>query len=158
EELLDTGLSDDPVTHKSLIPAGLGLAMSGSATVGRDMLVAAKESARSTERATIGLVILLLLVIYRAPILAPIPLVPVAISVFIAKALVVLMSQAPGLNYRVFFGLETYITVVTYGTGVDYCLFLIARYKEELDKGLPLPKALTATLSQVGAAVTASAL
>jgi RND superfamily putative drug exporter len=53
--------------------------------------------------------------------------------------------------------MEVYITVVTYGTGVDYCLFLIARYKEEIDRGLPLPKALTATLSQVGDAITASA-
>ncbi len=158
EKLLDTDLADDPVTHKSLIPTGLGLHMSGSATVGRDMLVAGRDSARSTERATVILVVLLLLIIYRAPILAAIPLVTVAVSVLVAKALVVLLAQTPGLNYRVFFGMETYITVVTYGTGVDYCLFLIARYKEELDKGFPLPKALTATLSQVGAAVTASAL
>jgi RND superfamily putative drug exporter len=53
--------------------------------------------------------------------------------------------------------MEVYITVVTYGAGVDYCLFLIARYKEELDKGLSLARGLTATISQVGAAVTASA-
>ena len=156
EKLLDTELSDDPVTHKSLIPTGLGLAMSGSATVGRDMLVAGKESASATERWTVILVVVLLLAIYRAPILAAIPLVTVIVSVLVAKALVVLLAQAPGLNYRVFFGLETYITVVTYGTGVDYCLFLIARYKEELDKGLSLPKALTATLSQVGASVSAA--
>ena len=158
EKLLGTELADDPATHKSLIPTGLGLAMSGSATVGRDMLVAGKDSARKTEHATVLLVVILLLIIYRAPILAAIPLITVAVSVVVAKALVVLLAQAPGLHYRVFFGMETYMTVVTYGTGVDYCLFLIARYKEELDKGLPLPKALTATLSQVGAAVTASAL
>ena len=103
--------------------------MSGSATVGRDMLVAGKESARKTELATIGLVVILLLLIYQAPILAAIPLITVATSVVVAKALVVLLAQVPGLNYRVFFGMETYITVVTYGTGVDYCLFLIARYK-----------------------------
>jgi RND superfamily putative drug exporter len=158
EKLLDAELSDDPVTHKSLIPTGLGLAMSGSATVGRDMLVAGKESASATERATIGLVVVLLLVIYQSPVLAAIPLFTVAVSVVIAKALVVLLAQIPGLDYRVFFGMETYITVVTYGTGVDYCLFLIARYKEELDRGLAFPKALTTTLTQVGAAVTASAL
>lgn len=158
EKLLDTELADDPVTHKSLVPTGLGLAMSGSATVGRDMLVAGKESASATERATVFLVVILLLIIYRAPVLAAIPLFTVAVSVIIAKSLVVLLAQVPWLNYRIFFGMETYITVVTYGTGIDYCLFLIARYKEELDKGFPLPKALTATISQVGAAVTASAL
>ena len=158
EKLLYGDPAEDPVTHKLAIPTGLGLAMSGSATVGRDMLVAGKESGKKTEHATFVLVIVLLLIIYQAPILAAIPLFTVAVSVVIAKALVVLMAQTPGLNYRIFFGMEVYITVVTYGTGIDYCLFLIARYKEELDKGLPLPRALSATLSQVGAAVTASAL
>jgi RND superfamily putative drug exporter len=144
--------------NESLVPTGLDLAMSGSATVGRDMLVAARESSRATEKWTIILVILLLVAIYRSPLLALIPLFTVYFAVAIAKALVVLLTQVPWLHYRVFFGMETYITVVTYGTGVDYCLFLVARYKEEIDSGLPLPKALSATLSQVGAAVTASAL
>jgi RND superfamily putative drug exporter len=146
-----------PVDGKSLIPPGLDLAMSGSATVGRDMLFAGKESADSTERWTIILVVALLVLIYQSPLLAAIPLITVFVSVEIAMALLVLLTQAPFLDFHVFHGLEVYVTVVTYGTGVDYCLFLIARYKEELDKGLPLPKALTATLSQVGAAVLASA-
>ncbi|MBS0261307.1 MAG: MMPL family transporter [Planctomycetes bacterium] len=143
--------------NQGVVPTGLGLFMSGSATVGRDMLIAGQESAEKTDLATVVLVVALLLVIYRAPALALIPLLVVAISVAIAKALVIGLTQIPALNYRVFFGMEVYITVVTYGTGVDYCLFLIARYKEEIDRGLPLPKALTAALSHVGAAITASA-
>ncbi len=157
EKLLYTNLKSDTTAGTSRIPRGLFLSMSGSATVGRDMLVAGQESAKSTERWTTILVVILLLAIYRAPLLAIIPLASVIVSVQIALALIILLTRVPGLNFRVFFGLEVYITVVTYGTGVDYCLFLIARYKEELDKGLPLPKALTATLSQVGAAVLASA-
>jgi RND superfamily putative drug exporter len=157
EKLLYQELPGGAGSHESLIPPGLNMAMSGSATVGRDMLVASQESARATELATTVLVVLLLLVIYQAPLLAAIPLITVFVSVQISLALVILLTQVPILDYRVFFGMEVYITVVTYGTGVDYCLFLIARYKEELDKGLPLPKALTATLSNVGAAVLASA-
>ncbi|HLJ11706.1 MAG TPA: MMPL family transporter [Planctomycetaceae bacterium] len=154
EKLLYVELPNDP---ENRIPPGLDLAMSGSATVGRDMLVASQESARATEFWTTVLVIGLLGAIYRAPLLAFIPLITVYVSVQIALALVILLTQVPVWNYRVFYGMEVYITVVTYGTGVDYCLFLIARYKEELDKHIPLPKALTATLSRVGAAVTASA-
>jgi RND superfamily putative drug exporter len=157
ERLLYVDLQEDPVTHKSLVPTGLKLAMSGSAAVGRDMLVASQESAKATEKWTIILVVVLLGLIYMAPLLAIIPLITVFVSVQVSMALVVLMTQLPILDYRVFVGMEVYITVVTYGAGVDYCLFLIARYKEELDKGLPLPKALTATITQVGAAVTASA-
>ncbi|MFN0052981.1 MAG: MMPL family transporter [Planctomycetales bacterium] len=159
EKLLRVELREelDPQTQASVIPPGLDLAMSGSATVGRDMLVATDESGKKTELWTTILVILLLAVIYRSFFLAIIPLVTVFITVQISLALVILLTQIPGWDYRVFIGMQVYITVVVYGTGVDYCLFLIARYKEELDRGLPLKQALTATIAQVGAAVTASA-
>jgi putative drug exporter of the RND superfamily len=160
ENLLDRELPYEvsPTTGKGILPAGLDLAMSGSATVGRDMLVANDESAKQTELWTTILVVFLLVAIYRSPFLAFIPLATVFVSVQIAKALVILLTEVPYLNYRVFFGMEVYITVVVYGTGVDYCLFLIARYKEEIDTGLPLRRALSATLEHVGAALMASAL
>jgi len=147
---------------KPVIPAGLDLALSGSATVGRDMLLAAHESAAATERWTVVLVVLMLAAIYRAPLLALIPLLTVMVSVEVALALLVLLTQVPptwmlGWRYTVFVGMEVYITVVVYGTGVDYCLFLIARYKEELDKGHSVPRALAESLGMVGAALTASA-
>jgi RND superfamily putative drug exporter len=147
----------DPKTQKKLIPTGLYLAMSGSATVGRDMLVASDESAKQTELWTTILVVCLLVVIYQSPFLALIPLLTVFATVHITLALIILITQVPFWHYRAFFGMEVYITVVVYGTGVDYCLFLIARYKEELDRGLPLRKALSATIKHVGAALTASA-
>ncbi|MFM7160366.1 MAG: MMPL family transporter [Planctomycetaceae bacterium] len=147
---------------KPVIPAGLDLALSGSATVGRDMLLAAQESAAATERWTVVLVVLLLAAIYRAPLLALIPLLTVMVSVEVSLALLILLTQVPptwllGWKYTVFVGMEVYITVVVYGTGVDYCLFLIARYKEELDKGHSVPRALAESLGMVGAALTASA-
>jgi RND superfamily putative drug exporter len=140
------------------IPPGVHLAMSGSATVGRDMIAAAADSARDTEKWTILLVVGLLLLIYRAPVLALIPLITVAVAVHISITLLVLLSRVPGLGLEPFEGLKIYITVVAYGAGVDYCLFLIARYKEELDRGATLEAALSHTIHKVGAALTASAM
>ena len=31
-----------------------------------------------------------------------------------------------------FEGIQIYVTILAYGAGVDYCLFLTARYREEL--------------------------
>lgn len=152
EKLLYTDLP-----REQKIPLGLDLAMSGTATVGRDMLEAAADSAKRTELWTTILVVTLLVVIYRAPILALIPLMTVFVSVQISKALLVLLTQVPGLNFHVFKGMEVYITVVVYGAGVDYCLFLIARYKEELDSGLGFRPAIGETLTRIGATLTASA-
>lgn len=145
------------LAREGTIPAGLDLALSGTATVGRDMNVANRESSEKTEVWTVALVVLLLVGIYRAPILAIIPLVTVFMSRQISMMMVALLTQVPGLNFKAFMGMDVYITVVMYGAGVDYCLFLIARYKEELDAGLSSRRAATAALTHVGEALIASA-
>lgn len=136
-------------------PIGLAMALSGSATVGRDILRAEGESASRTEAITKFLVIFLLLLIYRAPLLALVPLVTVGISVEFTLALLAHLAQAGWIG--LFNGLEIYVTVVVYGAGVDYCLFLIARYKEELDRGKTFPGAILGSIRKVGAALATSA-
>ncbi len=139
----------------SIVPRGLDLAMSGSATVGRDMLDAARDSSQDTEKWTVLLVVFLLIAIYRAPLMALIPLITVAISTKISLALLACLAKAGVIS--LFSGIEVYVKVLSYGAGVDYCLFLIARYKEELDEGATLNGAVTNSLSKVGHALVASA-
>ena len=136
-------------------PVGIDIAISGSATVGRDMLANEEASASNTERYTVILVIILLLAIYRAPLLALIPLVTVGLAVEVT--IHVLRILAGWGVIGLFNGIEVYVTVVTYGAGVDYCLFLIARYKEELDGGRRISDAIALAIQQVGIALATSA-
>ncbi len=147
-----TDLNRHPV-HRYLV--GLDIKISGSATVGRDMLHAEEVSGSNTEWFTKTLVIVLLLIIYRAPILAFIPLVTVGLSVEMSLRLLRIMADAGWVG--LFNGIEMYVTVVVYGAGVDYCLFLIARYKEELDKGRLLEEAIAEAVHRVGIALATSA-
>lgn len=137
------------------LPAGLSLAISGSATVGRDMLRAEKVSASRTDAFTKGFVVVLLLLLYRAPLLAMVPLATVGIAVEMTLFLLRHMAKMGWIG--VFTGLEIYVTVVVYGAGIDYCLFLIARYKEELDRGLSYKEAMATSVWKVGAALATSA-
>ncbi|RLS51673.1 MAG: MMPL family transporter [Planctomycetota bacterium] len=140
---------------RNVMPAGLDVALSGSATVGRDMLVAESESAAKTDHYTKVLVIILLLLIYRAPLMVLIPLVTVGVAVRVA--LHSLRILADWNIVGLFTGLDVYVTVVAYGSGVDFCLFLLARYKEELDRGASFKEAITLAVTQVGAALATSA-
>ncbi len=138
-----------------LVPRRLDLALSGSATVGRDMIRAAAESSRDTELWTVLLVLFLLILIYQAPLMAIIPLMTVAVATEISLALLACLAQAGFVN--LFAGIEVYVKVLSYGAGVDYCLFLIARYKEELDEGATFDQAVENSLAKVGHALVASA-
>lgn len=146
-------LKDQELAAKQ--PEGLKLAISGSATVGRDMLRAEQQSASSTEHWTKALVIGLLLLIYRAPLLALIPLLTVGVAVPVAIRLLTLMAEQGWIGF--FAGMNVYVTVVVYGAGVDYCLFIVARLREQLEHGVPYPKAVARSVGFVGAALAASA-
>ncbi len=141
--------------RENRVPTGLELFISGSATVGRDMIRAMAESSRSTEKWTFILVITLLVVIYRAPFLAVIPLFTVFVAVSVALSLLAILAGQGWLG--LFDGIEVYITVLAYGAGVDYCLFLIARFREEFRKRHESGAAVEESIRMVGAAITASA-
>lgn len=137
------------------VPDGLKIAETGSAIVGRDLSVARERSARQISTWTIVLVIVLLLVVYRAPLLALVPLITLFVGFNVFMRLLALGAQKAGIG--LFQGIDAYTTVLAYGVGVDYTLFLISRYREELSSGADRQQAIVNTLSQVGSAVAASA-
>lgn len=142
---------DEPVA----IPAGLDIAFSGTAIYGRDAMIASENSAKATETWTVILVIVLLLLMYRAPFLAMIPLLTVSVSGAISLKLLSIAAVWGWVD--LFNGIEAYVTVLVYGAGIDYCLFLIARYREELGGGATIEEAISETLARVGSAIAASA-
>lgn len=151
----ESDLYQKNASGQSSVPPGLELALSGSATVGRDMMRAAKESSKATELWTVILVVALLLLIYRAPVLAIIPLATVAVATEFSLALLTVLADYGILS--LFNGIEVYVKVLCYGAGVDYCLFLIARFKEELDDGIETAEAVAGSIAKVGEALVASA-
>jgi RND superfamily putative drug exporter len=104
---------------------------------------------------TVVLVVLLLILIYQAPLLALIPLATVYLAVQLALNILALLAGAGHLT--LFQGIQIYITILAYGAGVDYCRFLMARYREELDQGKPPAEAVAAAVGGVGSALVASA-
>jgi RND superfamily putative drug exporter len=137
------------------VPAGLDIALTGSAVIGRDRALAQLQSVRATETLTVVLVVALLILIYRAPLLALIPLATVYLAVQVSINLLAILARAGYVT--LFQGIQIYITILAYGAGVDYCLFLTARYKEALDQGASPREAVASAVGGVGSALVASA-
>jgi putative drug exporter of the RND superfamily len=134
---------------------GLQVHITGSAGIGRDLTKATGDSLDHTTWATVILVIVVLLAVYRAPLLALVPLVTIAISVLVSLKLLALMTLIPGVHLVNIS--KIFAIVILYGAGTDYCLFLISRYREELEGGLLIRDALAKSVSGVGEALAASA-
>src|SRR5207302_553861 len=135
--------------------SGLQIHTTGAAGIGRDLTKACGDSLDHTTWATILLVIVVLLAVYRAPLLALVPLLTIAISVLVSLKLLAIMTLIPGVHLVNIS--KIFAIVILYGAGTDYCLFLISRYREELHAGYALPDALARSLGGVGEALAASA-
>ncbi|MFE7084124.1 MMPL family transporter [Priestia megaterium] len=82
--------------------------------------------------ATVLLVLILLLVIYRSPILAIIPLIGVGFAYGILSPILGVLADNGWIT--VDSQSISIMTVLLFGAGTDYCLFLISHYRDELRK------------------------
>ncbi len=145
-------------------PSGLEIGISGSATIGGDMLAAAAESVSSTHRTSILLVAIALLVIYRSPWLVLVPLLTIGCAASASIDLLALLAQWSQQHpdswpvIRIFTTTKIFVIVLLFGAGTDYCLFLTARFREQRATGLLVRNSLAVAMQGVGIALVASAL
>lgn len=106
--------------------------------------------------ATVLMVFALLIILYRSPILALVPLVAVGIAYGLISPLLGLFADK---GWIVVDGQTISImTVLLFGAGTDYCLFLISRYRDELKKEEDKYTALHNAVRGTGGAIMMSSM
>ena len=103
--------------------------------------------------ATVVLVLVLLGAIYRAPLIAIIPIVVVGLGYQVATAFIYLYADA-GNNVNS--NSTGILIVLMFGVGTDYCLLLVSRYREELHRVQDKHAAMARALRRAGPALLAS--
>ena len=128
---------------------GFRVLMVGPASVSYESLEFARQDLEQGERFGIPVALIILLVLFGAVVaaLAPIGLAVVAIA--IALGLVALIGQVFELSFFV----TLMVTMIGLAVGIDYSLFIISRFREEMGRGLSTPEAVAKTGDTAGRTV-----
>ena len=137
-------------------PEGARVYVTGPAGISADAVTVFTNVDVKLLLATVLLVLVLLLVIYRSPLLAIVPLVCVGFAYTLAAALVYLLASRAGLLVNA--QATSLMLILMFGAGTDYTLLLIARYREELCRELDQRAAIRAAMRAAGPSVLSSGL
>ena len=133
---------------------GLNAYVTGPGGIAADLEQVADEAGRTLLIATLSLVLILLLVVYRAPLLAVLPLLAAGAAYLVATGIAYLLIEAGAITVNTE---GTFLLLVLiFGAGTDYSLLLVHRYREELRSGRPPARALPAALAESVPAIAAS--
>ncbi|GAA0501726.1 membrane protein [Paractinoplanes deccanensis] len=131
-----------------------------SVRVGGSEAVSSQVSARAAadfaraELLIVPLMALLLVLLYRRVRLA---LLTLGVGVFAVVGTLAALRAVAGLTEVSTFAANITL-VMGVGLGIDYSLFVIARFREELTRGSPVPAAIEATVRTAGRTVVFSGL
>ena len=104
---------------------------------------------------TVTLVLIILLLIYRAPLLAIFPLVSAGLAYMAASGIAAFLAERTGLPINA--QATAIMVVLIFGAGTDYMLFISSRFKEQLKLGLDNKAAIYESISKIGPAIFSSA-
>jgi RND superfamily putative drug exporter len=105
--------------------------------------------------ATLVLIIVLILIIFRSPIAALLPIFVIGVVLQVSSNLIASAGKLFGFNVDQ--SLQTLLLIVLYGIGTDYMLFLLFRYRERLRAGDDKKTAMVYAVARVGEVITSAA-
>ncbi len=130
--------------------------LTGAEAISFDTKDASNRALKIVSIGTLLLVLFLPAFIFRSPLAGLLPLIAVSIVYTIASSLI---ADAGHLfNFSVSQQLSILFTVVLFGIGTDYILFLLFRYREKLRSGDHTKGAVAFALSHAGEAIFSAAL
>jgi RND superfamily putative drug exporter len=135
--------------------SGLRVETTGQVAQSYDQREASGNADAIVAFGTVLLIVLLLLVIFRSPIIALLPIVVIGIVSGVANGLIADLNK--GFGMQADSSISSLLIVVLFGVGTDYILFLLFRYRERLRAGDDKKVGMVNAVSRVGEAIASAA-
>ncbi|WP_319449251.1 MULTISPECIES: RND family transporter [unclassified Mycobacterium] len=137
-------------------PDGLHVHVTGPGSTIVDEFAEIDRQLLGITAATVALILLLLLVVYRSVVAAAIPLISVGLAMAVARPIVAALGQAGLIEVSLFS--VALIAAMMLGAGTDYAIFLIGRYHERRRCGVDPAVALSDAYRGVAPVIAGSGL
>lgn len=131
------------------------VAVTGPAGIATDTVKVFSGGDKVLLLATVVLVLIILLAIYRSPLMALVPLLAVGVAMRVAETLGAILADAGVIT--VSSQTASIMTVLLFGVGTDYALIITARYRETLLDEPDRARAMQAAVRRTAESVLASA-
>ena len=119
-----------------------------------DIQAVSESDLRRAEILAFPFAIIALLLVFRSVVAAVLPALVGGAAVAVTLAIIFGLGQLTPLSIFVL----NITTLFGLGLGVDYSLFMVSRFREELARGRPVAEAVAITVATAGRAVTFSGL
>ena len=155
QKMISKRVDNDPFKLKT-DSKNLSVRITGPVGIAVDTTALFKGADFRLLMATVILVLIVLLLIYRSPLLAIIPLIGVGFAYSVTSPILGFMADQGWIT--VDSQAISIMTVLLFGAGTDYCLFLISHYRTELRKHENKRQALMAAFKDSSGAIAMSGL
>ncbi|MEO3820883.1 MMPL family transporter [Plantactinospora sp. B24E8] len=138
-----------------LAGSGLKAGITGTAAQALDAEKSGDRANLIIGVATIGLIVILLLIIFRSPIIALLPVLTIGLISQVATGLIAWANEA--FDLKTDSSVSAMLIVVLFGVGTDYILFLMFRYRERLRLGEDPKTSMISAVARAGEAIASAA-
>lgn len=107
-----------------------------------------QEGIRKTEAITVVFIFIVLILVFRSPIVPLISLLTVGVSFLTSFSIVTNLVQSANFPFSNF--TQVFMVIVLFGIGTDYNILLYDKFKEDLGKGMDKYKAMHDALRNAG--------
>lgn len=138
------------------LPGGLEAEVTGPQPIQDDNESAIVDNLWLVTLATAGVIYLIVALTYRSPLTPLVPLVGVGLSIFLTLRILARVATETGTELPS--QVEPIITVLLFGVGTDYTLFLLSRTRQALAGGSNRLEAARLGVERVGGVLLSSAM
>ena len=127
---------------------GLRTYVTGADVLQHDFSASIQEGIKKTEAITVVFIFIVLIIVFRSPIVPLISLLTVGVSFLTSFSIVTNLVEHANFPFSNF--TQVFMVIVLFGIGTDYNILLYDKFKEDLGKGMDKYKAMHDALRNAG--------